>query len=88
MKLKIQYFSPEEREKILSENSALYLVEEQNIIVGNFLIFSDTPAEKEVVYVNLPQKELELLKAQVQANADRTDFHEDCIAEMAMVVYQ
>lgn len=28
-----------------------------------------------------------LLKAQIQAQSDRSDFVEDCIAEMAMMVY-
>lgn len=28
-----------------------------------------------------------LLKAQIQAQSDRSDFVEDCIAEMATVVY-
>lgn len=34
------------------------------------------------------QKENEFLKAQVQALSDRGEFIEDCIAEMAMVIYQ
>lgn len=29
-----------------------------------------------------------LLKAQIQVNSDRTDFHEDLIAEIAMMLYQ
>lgn len=33
------------------------------------------------------QKENKLLKAQLQAQVDRSDFIEDCIAEMATVVY-
>ena len=41
---------------------------------------------------NVPEMEplesdVNLLKAQVQAQSDRTDFLEDCIAEMAMEVY-
>lgn len=32
-------------------------------------------------------KENELLKAQIQAQSDRNDFMEDCIAEMAMQIY-
>ena len=32
--------------------------------------------------------DIELLKAQIQAIGDRNDFIEDCIAEMAMEVYQ
>jgi hypothetical protein len=33
------------------------------------------------------QQENSLLKAQVQALADRNDFVDDCIAELAMLVY-
>lgn len=33
------------------------------------------------------RKENTLLKAQVQVLSDRSDFLEDCIAEMAMIVY-
>lgn len=33
------------------------------------------------------EKENTLLKAQLQAQADRSEFIEDCIAEMAMQVY-
>ena len=32
-------------------------------------------------------KENELLKAQIQAQSDRNDFMEDCIAEMVMQIY-
>lgn len=32
-------------------------------------------------------KENELLKAQIQAQSDRNDFMEDCIAEIAMQIY-
>lgn len=62
---------------------------------GNFLIFSDTPIEKEIVYSNVPLNEFEsikseniLLKAQNHTLIDRTDFLEGCLAEMAMLVYQ
>lgn len=34
------------------------------------------------------EQENHLLKAQIQVNSDRTDFHEDLIAEIAMMVYQ
>lgn len=32
-------------------------------------------------------RQIQLLQAQVQASSDRADFHEDLIAEMAMIVY-
>lgn len=37
--------------------------------------------------LDLLKQENTLLKAQVQAAADRSDFHEELIAEMAMQVY-
>lgn len=37
--------------------------------------------------MDLLEQENTLLKAQVQASADRSDFHEELIAEMAMLVY-
>lgn len=37
--------------------------------------------------VQTMENELPTLKAQIQAISDRSDFVEDCIAEMAMVVY-
>lgn len=42
-----------------------------------------TPKEEAEVL----RKENKLLKAQLQASVDRSDFIEDCIAEMATVVY-
>lgn len=49
-------------------------------------------SEKEFVSLGgmiSPERESELssLKAQVQAQSERSDFLEDCIAEMAMEVY-
>lgn len=42
---------------------------------------------KEPTEIEKLQQENQLLKAQVQANADRADFQEDLIVEMAMMVY-
>lgn len=42
MKYTFEYKDNNERESILSANSNLVLVEEQNITLGNFLIFVDT----------------------------------------------
>ena len=43
-----------------------------------------TAAQKEMETM---QTDLPMLKAQIQAISDRNDFIEDCIAEMATVVY-
>jgi len=48
-----------------------------------------TEEEKSEYYPDQPNiSDNELLKAQIQAISDRNDFIEDCIAEMAMEVYQ
>lgn len=56
-----------------------------------------TPEEMDADYVPPPdppksneelQEENDLLRAQIQALSDRGEFIEDCIAEMAMQVYQ
>lgn len=36
---------------------------------------------------NTQPDEITLLRAQIQALSDRNDFMEDCIAEMAMLIY-
>ena len=43
METKIEYIDNADRERLLSENSSLSLIEDQIYLVGNFLIFSDTP---------------------------------------------
>lgn len=46
------------------------------------------PSIRELEHENkLLKKENSLLKAQIQAQVDRSEFIEDCIAEMAMQVY-
>ena len=46
-----------------------------------------SPLEKAKKEAQTMQEEIPMLKAQVQALADRGEFLEDCIAEMAAVVY-
>lgn len=46
----------------------------------------ETEPEKETTVADL-EEENKLLKAQVQAQTERSDFIEDCIAEMAGVIY-
>ena len=67
MEIKLQYINLIERSSILESNKDKYLIEEQNITEGNFLIFSDTkptdpsdptdPAET----VTIPKTEYETL---------------------------
>lgn len=65
MLYKYQYETEEEKQDILSANTDKRLIEVQNITEGNFLIFSDQPIEKEVVYINVPQNEIEALKQSI-----------------------
>lgn len=78
MRTKIQYTSEEDRARIIIENSSRILVEVQNIIDGNFLIFVDslsdiipepTPVEKQQIElktnVDLLQEENNDLKFRV-----------------------
>lgn len=58
------------------------------------LVAQRTQAEMDADYAARPapestadEKEKTLLKAQIQALSDRNDFLEDCVAEMASVVY-
>ncbi|WP_339273607.1 hypothetical protein MKY59_20965 [Paenibacillus sp. FSL W8-0426] len=95
MRTKYQYKSADDRERIIAENNSLILIEEHNITEGNFLIFSDEPLPEPVVYVTVPQEEFEslkqestLLKAQSKALADRADFTDDVIAEIALEIYK
>lgn len=49
-------------------------------------IFDHDPPDKKTYYERVVE-ENKLLKAQIQAQTERADFVEDCIAEMAAVVY-
>jgi hypothetical protein len=67
---KYQYTTPEERESIISQNAHLFLIEEQNLITGDFLIFSNSPTEvKEIEVVKetivLSKEEFDALQTQV-----------------------
>jgi hypothetical protein len=66
MKYKFEYSNNTERENIVNGNSNLYLIEEQNITEGNFLIYSDVPIEPEteVIYMNVPQEDFDSIKQQ------------------------
>lgn len=52
MDYKFQYDTKAERDNLISQNSTKYLIEEQNISDGNFLIFSDEPIKEKVVYID------------------------------------
>lgn len=64
MEYKYEFKNDTEKNVILNDNKEKFLIEEQYLLNGNFLIFSDIPVEKEIVYVNVPQEEMETLKAE------------------------
>lgn len=84
--VKIQYRNQSDRSRILSEKKDMYLIEEQILIDGNFLIFSGEKPVSEVI--KEMNQENTLIKAQNQALTERADFIEDVVAEMAAQVYQ
>ena len=56
---------------------------------GNFEENPDyiQPEEKVVPTIEELAKENELMKVQIEAQSEQMDFYEDCIAEMASVIY-
>lgn len=49
MVTRIQYIDQKDRQNILENNKDKVLIQEDNIIEGNFLIFSDTPRIEEQI---------------------------------------
>ncbi|WP_342505605.1 hypothetical protein [Sporosarcina sp. FSL K6-2383] len=97
MKTKVRYDSEEERDTILDEYSHLFLIEEQNISEGDFLIFSDTEPQPPIIYVNVPEVEFEELKQEstdlmlaiaelAEADAQEKTEMQLAIAELAEII--
>lgn len=64
MKFKYEYFNDEDRQSIIVKNSDKYIIEEQNITEGNFLIFTDVkPIEIEVKELKVDINEIALTSA-------------------------
>lgn len=62
MLIKIQYANESERNRIIELNLDKFLVEEQNIVEGNFFIFSDVkPLENQVA--DLQDNQLTIMNA-------------------------
>lgn len=56
MDYKHQYFTDDERQQLLSAYADKVLVEEQNVIEGNFLIFADEPRIYETILTPTEQR--------------------------------
>ena len=80
------------RERILKEQIEVELNDESETLDYKYIdgeLVELTPEEKSEYYPEQSNiSDIELLKAQIQAISERNDFIEDCIAEMAMEVYQ
>lgn len=58
----------------------------RNVETGE-LIEDETPTPPTHERITKLESENAMLKAQISAQSEQMDFYEDCIAEMAMVVY-
>ncbi|MED3549949.1 hypothetical protein [Cytobacillus praedii] len=87
--MKITYDSLSERNSIIVAQTELgfILVEEGNIENSNYLVFTSPEELNKLSDIEKLQQENILLKAQNKVLTDRTDFHEELIAELAMLVY-
>jgi hypothetical protein len=65
LEVKVQYNTDTDRQNVLDANKDKFLIEEQNITEGNFLIFTD---EKPIT------QEITDLKAQLQTSQEAIDF--------------
>jgi hypothetical protein len=70
MNTRIQYRDDIERQSIIAANTDKILIEEQNIIGGNFLVFSDTQPEIEKVIVTEQVKDESLYEAKLNSLSD------------------
>ena len=73
-------------EKPLTDDNGIYRYK-----YSNGAVYEKTAEEIEAEIAKLPvppPSETEILKAQLKAVVERNDFIEDCIAEMAMQIYQ
>ncbi|WP_214684653.1 hypothetical protein [Exiguobacterium sp. s155] len=64
---KFQYRDEQERRDLIERHPNLFLIEEQNVEEGNFLIFSEKPTPVQIVYTQISADEIEALKAENQA---------------------
>ncbi|PAF31520.1 hypothetical protein [Paenibacillus sp. 7516] len=60
--IKVEYKDTSERQEIIDQYKDKFLVEDQILFDGNFLIFSDTKPTPPIVYICVPQEEFEFLK--------------------------
>lgn len=65
MNYKFEYKSQDERQNILNQNTDKFLIEEQNIAEGNFLIFSDVQPSLPKVQIIVKEDNLNSIQTQI-----------------------
>lgn len=91
LKYIFQFINVEERDHIVSLHSDKTLIEEKNIVEGNFLVFSNNPENDSKtnveVFVNIPQLQFEDQKNKVyelEANFMYDSMMKDLAMEQSM----
>lgn len=85
----VQYTTKQERATIIQQNEHLFLIGEQNIIDGNFLIFSDAPLEPlpaPKIFISIPEEVLEKLKSENESLKQSQAEQDDAIFELANII--
>ncbi len=82
MLYKFEYKDLEERELIISQNKDKYLIEEQNLLEGNFLIFSDEEPKPPEIILS-PE---ELLNNEIKTIKEKMLEQDKVIEELMFVV--
>lgn len=72
MKYRFQYIDQEERQGLINSNSNLFLIEEQNITEGKFLVFSDEIPSAKVIYAEVPKEDFESIQTDLSEVAGTT----------------
>lgn len=86
-------YSPQSDKKYSVYDYNIYAVDESSIptdsdnIARDYVYDGSKFSESDYYLLQKQISENKILKAQLQAQADRSDFIEDCIAEMAAQVY-
>ncbi|AQS06151.1 hypothetical protein [Clostridium beijerinckii] len=81
MNYKYEYKSLEERESLITTHSNLFLVEEQNITDGNFLIFVDEETKNQLLVQQTIRGRVNTITAYASLDNNSVDSLENAIIE-------
>ncbi|MDK8188960.1 hypothetical protein QP794_02525 [Paenibacillus sp. UMB7766-LJ446] len=81
-----EYKDQAERERIIAENVGRHLLEERNLIDGNFLVFADEIPPSPTILVTVPQEEFESLKRENQRLSDESNANQLALMELHMML--